>query len=49
MRTIIDEVESLEDETRFIIIDGKPRSLRAVIDRILEEDKGEKNRKIGEG
>ena len=49
MRTIIDEVESLEDETRFIIIDGKPRSLRAVIDRILNEDKDDRKRRVSGG
>ena len=42
-------VETLEDETRFIMIDGKPVSIKSIIDRILEEDKDKGKRKIGEG
>lgn len=48
MRNVNDVVEELEDETKFIMVDGKPVSIRAVIDRILNEDE-RKRRKIGEG
>ncbi len=42
-------IEELEDETKFIIIDGKSVTIKAVIDRILNEDNDKKKRKIGEG
>ncbi len=38
----------LEDETRFILVDGKPVSLQAVVDKILEKDE-ENTRRIGSG
>ena len=41
-------LEELEDETKFIIIDGKSVAVKAVIDRILSEDKEEK-RKLATG
>ena len=47
--TQIDKVlEGLEDETKYIMVDGKPRTVKSVIDRILNEDKEEK-RKLGTG
>jgi len=47
----VDEVlEGLEDETRFIMVDGKPVSVKAVIDRILGEDgEEEKRRRMATG
>ena len=49
MKSVTDVIEKLEDETRFIMVDGKPVTVRAVIDRILNEDNVEKKRKLGEG
>ena len=42
-------LEELEDETKFIMIDGKPVTVKAAIDRILDEDNKKKKRKIGKG
>ena len=42
-------LEELEDETKFIIIDGKSVAVKAVIDRILDEDDKEKKRKLATG
>ena len=45
----IDKVlEEFEDESKFIIIDGKSVSVRSVIDRVLSEDK-KKKRKLATG
>ena len=41
-------LEEFEDETKFIIIDGKSVSVRSVIDRVLSEDK-KKKRKLATG
>lgn len=49
MVTVNDVIESLEDETKYIMVDGKPVTIKSVIDRILNEDKDQKKRKIGEG
>jgi len=45
-KPINDVLEELEDETKFIIIDGKSVAVKAVIDRILDEDNKEKKRKL---
>lgn len=42
MRRINDLMDDLEDETRFIMVDGKPVSIKAIIDKILSEDNEEK-------
>ena len=47
MKKVLEELE--EPETRFIMVDGKPVTVKAVIDRILDEDNAEKKRRIGEG
>ena len=47
-QTINDVMEQLEDETKYIMVDGKPVSLKAVVDKILSED-NEKKRRISEG
>ena len=48
-KSVNDVLEEFEDETRFIMVDGKPVTIKAVIDRILNEDNVEKKRKLGEG
>jgi len=42
LRRINDLMDDLEDETRFIMVDGKPVSIKAIIDKILSEDNEEK-------
>ena len=49
MTQIDKTLAELEDETKFIMVDGKPVTVKAVIDRILNEDNVEKKRKLGEG
>jgi len=49
MRAVDFILDSLEDETRFIMIDGKPVSVKAVIDKILSEDKKEDRRRLSTG
>lgn len=49
MKSVTDVIEKLEDETKFIMVDGKPVTIKAVIDRILDEDNKKKKRKIGKG
>jgi len=41
-------MEDLEDETKYIMVDGKPVNIKTIIDRILSED-NEKKRHISEG
>ena len=48
-KSVNDVLEEFEDETRFIMVDGKPVTIKAVIDRILNEDNVEKKRKLGKG
>ncbi len=48
MSTRNDVMDNLEDETRFIMVDGKLVSVRAVIDRILGDEK-ENKRKLSTG
>ena len=48
MSTVNDLMDDLENELKYLIVDGEPVSVRDVIDRILSEDK-EKKRKISEG
>ena len=48
MKSVNAVIEGLEDETKYIMVDGKPRTVKSVIDRILNEDKEEK-RKLGTG
>lgn len=49
--THVDEVlDGLEDETKFIMVDGKPTSIKEIIDRILSEDKEkDKKRRLATG
>lgn len=49
MSNINDVMENLEDETRYVMVDGKPVSIKAIIDRILDEDNKEKKRVLAEG
>lgn len=43
-------LKGLEDETRFIMVDGKPVSVKAIIDRILSEDREkDKRRRLATG
>ena len=49
MSTINDVIESLENETKYIMVDGKPVSLKTVIDRILNKDEEEKKRRLSKG
>jgi len=48
MSNINEAMEDLEDETKYIMVDGEPTSIKAVIDKILSED-NEKKRRISEG
>lgn len=48
MESINDIMEGLEDETKYIMVDGKPVSIKTVIDKILSEDNEEKKH-ISEG
>ena len=42
-------LDELEDEPRWIMIDGKPVGIRAVIDKIIQEDGDSKKRKLSTG
>ena len=46
---VLDELEKLDDDARLIMIDDKPTTIKAVIDRILSEDKDEKKRRLAGG
>ena len=48
MSNVNEVMEDLEQETRFLEFDKNHRSLKEVIDDILDEDK-KKKRRIGEG
>ena len=48
MSTINDIMEELENEVKYLILDGEAVSIRDVIDRILSED-NEKKRKLSTG
>jgi len=48
MKGINTIMEEMEDETKFIMVDGKPTSIKTVIDSILDEAK-DKKRKLSEG
>ena len=48
MSTVNDLMEELENEVKYLILDGEAVSIRDVIDRILSED-NEKKRKLSEG
>lgn len=45
MSTVNDVVEALEEETKYIMVDGKPVAIKAVLDRILNGDEKKKRRK----
>jgi len=47
-QTVNDVMEELEEEPRFLEFDKNHKSLREVIDEILDEDK-KKKRRMGEG
>jgi len=48
MTNINDIMETIEEETKYIMVDGKPTTVRQVIDTILDEKK-EKKRLLSEG
>ena len=48
MSNVNDLMEELENEIKYLILDGEAVSIRDVIDRILSED-NEKKRKIATG
>ena len=48
MSNVNDLMEQLENEVKYLILDGEAVTIRDVIDRILSEDKDEK-RKLSEG
>ena len=48
MSTVNDLMDELENELKYLIVDGEAVSIRDIIDRILSED-NEKKRKISEG
>lgn len=48
MKTINDVMEEVEEETKYIMVDGEPVTIRSVIDNILSDDK-KKKRKLGTG
>ena len=48
MKGINTKMEELEDEHKYIMVDGKPTSIKAVIDSILDEAK-EKKRVLSVG
>ena len=48
MSTVNDIMEELENEVKYLILDGEAVSIRDVIDRILSED-NEKKRKLSAG
>ena len=47
MNTINDIMEELQEETQYIMVDGKPVTIRKVIDDILKKDDVKKKRKLG--
>ena len=47
MNGINTKMEELQEETQYIMVDGKPVTIRKVIDDILRKDDDEKNRKLG--
>jgi len=46
MNNINNIMEDLEEETKYIMVDGKPVTIRRVIDQILGKDE-KKKRKLG--
>ena len=48
MSKINDIMDEIEEETKYIMVDGKPTTVRQVIDTILDEKK-EKKRLLSEG
>ena len=40
-------MEELQEETQYIMVDGKPVTIRKVIDDILKKDDVKKKRKLG--
>ena len=47
MNTINDIMDDLEDETKYIMVDGKPVSIRKIIDQLVKDK--ENNRRLSEG
>lgn len=47
MNTVNDIMDELEDETKYIIVHGKPVLVRDIIDQLLKDAKGK--RKLSEG
>ena len=45
-KSINETMEELEEETKYIMVDGKPVTIRRVIDQILGKDE-KKKRKLG--
>lgn len=48
MKTVNDVMETVEDETRYIDVDGKPVSIKKILDKILNKD-NENKRVLSEG
>ncbi len=48
MASVNEIMDELEDETKYIMVDGNPMSLKAVVDKILGED-NDKKRKLSAG
>ena len=46
-KSINDIMDDLEDETKYIIVDGKPVSIRKIIDQLIHDK--EKKRRLSEG
>jgi len=47
MNTVNDIMDDLEDETKYIMVDGKPVSIRKIIDQLVKDK--ENNRRLSEG
>ena len=45
MKTINDIMDDLEDETKYIMVDGKPVSIKNIIDQLIHDK--ENKRKLG--
>ena len=48
MNTVNDVMEEIEEENKYIMVDGEPRTIRSVIDHILSDEE-KKKRKLGTG
>ena len=46
-KSINDIMDDLEDETKYIMVDGKPVSIRKIIDQLIHDK--EQKRRLSEG